>query len=59
VKQLRSLPVGLHADKGGVTGLYLQVSKAGRSWVFNFQLAKRRRMMGLGGIADVSLARAR
>jgi integrase len=58
-KQLWSLAVGDHADKGGVPGLYLQVSEAGRSWIFRFQLHKRRREMGLGSLADVSLAEAR
>jgi integrase len=48
---------GLFADGGG---LYLQISPAGtKSWVFRFSLAGRRRDMGLGPVADVTLAQAR
>jgi integrase len=48
---------GLFADGGG---LYLQISPAGtKSWVFRFSLAGRRRDMGLGPLADVTLAQAR
>jgi integrase len=49
-------PAVLH-DGGG---LYLRVSPSGaKSWVFRFQLAGRRRDMGLGPYPDVSLADAR
>lgn len=48
---------GLFADGGG---LYLQISSSGtKSWVFRFSFAGRRRDMGLGPVADVSLAQAR
>jgi integrase len=41
-------------------GLYLQVTSAeAKSWILRYQLDGRRRMMGLGSIADISLARAR
>jgi len=49
--------VGLHADGGG---LYLQVSAGGtRSWIYRYQLAGRRRLMGLGPLGPVTLAEAR
>lgn len=51
--------VGLYADGGG---LYLQIKAAGaRSWVFRYRIGGRKtpRDMGLGSLADVSLARAR
>jgi integrase len=46
------------ADGGG---LYLQISAVGvKTWIFRFQIAGgKRREMGLGAIADVSLAEAR
>ena len=50
---------GLHADGNG---LYLQVSAAGtKSWIFRFKMGGRKtaRDMGLGSLADVSLAEAR
>lgn len=48
---------GLFADGGG---LYLQVTATGaKSWIFRFQLAGRRRDMGLGSAAVYSLAEAR
>ncbi len=47
---------GFHAVGGG---LYLQVMGEGRSWVFRYQFRGRRRHMGLGGAADVSLKAAR
>jgi hypothetical protein len=50
-------PKGLWADGGG---LYLQVSATGaRSWIFRYQLAGRRRDMGLGRVDVFSLAEAR
>jgi integrase len=52
----RAKASGLHGDGGG---LYLQVSPAGRSWIFRYQHAGRRRYMGLGPAAVVSLAEAR
>lgn len=48
---------GLYPDG---QGLYLQVSPSGStSWIFRYQHARRRRYMGLGGLAAVSLADAR
>ena len=41
-------------------GLYIRVSGTGRkSWVFRFQLDRKRRDMGLGAYPDISLAEAR
>jgi integrase len=49
-------PAVLH-DGGG---LYLRVSATGaKSWVFRFQLDRKRRDMGLGPFPDISLADAR
>lgn len=48
--------IGLHADG---RGLYLQVRPASRSWIFRFRLNDHTRDMGLGGLADVSLVKAR
>lgn len=49
--------IGKHADGGG---LWLFVTKDGsKRWVFNYQLDRRRREMGLGSAADISLAKAR
>jgi len=48
---------GLHNDGGG---LYLQVSPSGsKSWKLRYTLQGRVRDMGLGGLADVTLAEAR
>lgn len=48
---------GLFADGGG---LYLQVTPTGsKTWIYRFQLAGRRRDMGLGSTADLTLAEAR
>lgn len=57
VRQVATLGEGYHADGGG---LYLQVTAAGaRSWIFRYQLNKRRREMGMGSTAAVSLLQAR
>lgn len=54
--QTRTTP-GLFADGGG---LYLQIGPGGaKSWIFRFQMAGRRRDMGLGSAALFSLAEAR
>jgi hypothetical protein len=51
------LAPGRHADGGG---LYLVVDNAGaRRWVFLYSLGGRRREMGLGPAAAVTLAKAR
>ncbi|MSO92922.1 MAG: DUF4102 domain-containing protein, partial [Rhodospirillales bacterium] len=48
---------GLYSDGGS---LYLQITASGaRSWIFRYQLNGKRRYMGLGGAADVTLADAR
>jgi hypothetical protein len=48
---------GYHFDGAG---LYLQVSPTGsRSWVFRYRIGDRQREMGLGALANVSLADAR
>jgi integrase len=57
VAKIGSLPTGYHADGGG---LYLQVAPGGgRSWIFRYQVAGKRRDMGLGSISIVGLAEAR
>lgn len=48
--------VGLTADGGG---LYLNVSKTRRSWVFVYVKNGKRRELGLGSVSAVSLAEAR
>lgn len=54
--QTQKVP-GLFADGGG---LYLQVAPTGaKTWIFRFQLAGRRRDMGLGSAGVYSLAEAR
>lgn len=53
----RAKKPGLFSDGAG---LYLRVSSAGtKSWVFRFTLNGRSREMGLGAVADWSLAEAR
>src|SRR5580765_6749664 len=48
---------GLFADGGG---LYLQVSPTGaKTWIFRFQIAGRRRDMGLGSVGVFTLGDAR
>ena len=50
---------GLHAA-GAAPGLYLQVTPgSGRSWVFRYQLAGKRRDMGIGPLDAIGLAEAR
>lgn len=49
---------GAHAV-GGVTGLYLKIDGASRSWVLRVVVGKRRHHMGLGAYPGVSLAQAR
>lgn len=56
-RAVASAKEGYHADGGG---LYLLVSKAAtRSWVLRYQLRGRRREMGLGPAAVVTLLEAR
>ena len=48
---------GMHADG---SGLYLQLVRTGaRTRIYLFQFAGRRRDMGLGSVADFTLAEAR
>jgi integrase len=48
---------GRHSDGGG---LYLNVTESGgRSWLFMYKVAGRRREMGLGSLRDVPLTQAR
>lgn len=64
-KELSALVVGRltapgHHAVGGVTGLYLYVNDSGaKSWVLRFVIGTKRRHMGLGSFADISLAQAR
>lgn len=56
-RQVATAGEGYHADGGG---LYLQVTASGaRSWILRYQRAGKRREMGLGSVAAVSLAQAR
>lgn len=58
VKAVQNLKgVGKYLDGGG---LYLQVTKAGvKSWIYRFDINKKRREMGLGGVDTLTLAEAR
>jgi len=57
LKVLRARTPGLLNDG---KGLALRVARGGtKSWVFRFMLAGRAREMGLGSVADVTLAEAR
>lgn len=49
---------GTHAV-GGTPGLYLRVLGGGRSWFLRYSFAGRRRDLGLGSYADLTLAEAR
>ena len=54
---VRSAPVGRHCDGNG---LYLYVQKTGtRSWIQRLVIRGRKRELGLGSVALVSLAEAR
>jgi len=53
----RITDTGIYGDGDG---LYLQVARNGtKSWIYRYQIAKRRRWMGLGGFPEISLANAR
>lgn len=57
VKGVEKAPAGRHGDGGG---LYLLVKPTGaRSWLLRIQVDGRRRDVGLGSIAKLSLAEAR
>lgn len=49
---------GTHAV-GGIPGLYLRVSGEARSWILRYSFAGRRRDLGLGSYANLTLAEAR
>lgn len=49
---------GFHAV-GGVPGLYLHVLGGGRSWIYRYSFAGKRRDLGLGSYGDLTLAEAR
>lgn len=55
--QIKHAKPGMHADGGG---LYLYVKAGGtQSWIFRYQLQKKRREMGLGPVAALPLVAAR
>lgn len=54
--QLRSLNDGVHSDGGG---LYLKSKGNRQSWIFRFTVDGKKREMGLGPLATVSLSTAR
>jgi integrase len=56
LKVTRLREPGMYPDGGG---LFLQVTKSGRSWVYRYMIAGRSREMGLGSAATISLAEAR
>lgn len=49
---------GVHAV-GGVPGLYLRVLGGGRSWIYRYSFAGKRRDLGLGSYGDLTLEKAR
>jgi hypothetical protein len=56
-RQINTLPAGFHSDGGN---LYLRVRDSGaRAWVFRYKLAGKVIELGLGPMADRSLAQAR
>ena len=55
-RTVANLKDGLLSDGGG---LYLNASGGGRRWVYIWRTGGRRREMGLGAAADISLAAAR
>lgn len=56
-RQVQTKGLGLHADGGG---LYLRVTPTNsRMWLYRYQIAGRRRDMGLGPVDLYSLAEAR
>lgn len=56
-RQIDTLPTGFHSDGGN---LYLRVrDTGGRAWVFRYKLAGKVVELGLGPVADRSLAQAR
>ena len=57
--QADKAPVGVHKVAGAV-GLSLKIGETGKgSWFFRFRLGDRRRELGLGSRAEITLAEAR
>jgi integrase len=56
VERLAEKPPGMHADG---SGLYLQVTDNGASWIYRYMLGGRSREMGLGPLALYGLGDAR
>lgn len=55
--EIRNAKPGMHADGNG---LYLSVKPSGsRSWVFRFQMDRRRQEMGLGSLSTLTAVEAR
>jgi integrase len=55
--QIKHAKEGMHADGNG---LYLRVQASGaKSWIFRFQLNRKRREMGIGTLADKTAPDAR
>lgn len=55
--EIRNAKPGMHADGGG---LYLSVKLSGaKSWLYRYQIAGRRREMGLGALTVLPLVEAR
>lgn len=55
--EIKNAKPGLHSDGGG---LYLHVGPTGGvSWIFRYQLNKRRREMGIGSLAALTAPDAR
>jgi integrase len=56
LKVTRIRELGMYPDGGG---LFLQVTRGGRSWVYRYMIAGQSREMGLGSAATITLAEAR
>ncbi len=56
-KQVSTLPKGSYGDGGGLW--LMKRDKSQGSWVFRYTMHERPRSMGLGGIRDVPLVKAR
>lgn len=57
VKEIEALTAGFHNT--GDPGLYIRVRDSSRVFIYKYQLAGKRREMGLGKYPDVSLSQAR
>lgn len=54
---LKTLPVGKHCDGGGLW--FFKRPDGGAQWIYRYAILGRRTELGLGALADVSLAEAR